>query len=59
MDGTPLRQVVTPRVLEARPIRFIASHDTETWLAQRDSYKKIPIDQAERLEQLRALGYIR
>ena len=59
MDGTPLRQVVTPRVLEARPIRFIASHDTETWLAQRDSYKKIPVDQAQRLEQLRALGYIR
>jgi hypothetical protein len=58
MDGTPLRDVLSVTTLKERPIRFLPSHDTDEWLAHRDSLKKVPRDQAERLEQLRALGYI-
>jgi hypothetical protein len=58
MDGAPMTAIIRPERLSAVPISFIATHDTEAWLAQRASRAETNADDAERLEQLRALGYI-
>ena len=44
---------------EENPLRAIATHDTEQWLASQVSRQVEAVDEMERLEQLRSLGYIR
>ena len=58
MDGAPLRDVITPDALAEHPIRFVGTHDTDRWLAGREAYKRVPLDQTERVDQLKALGYV-
>ena len=58
MDGSPMKTIIRPERLAAAPITFVETHDTESWIAQRASRKEASDDDAERLEQLRSLGYI-
>ena len=54
-----MKAIIRSERLVAVPIAFVATHDTESWLAQRASRQEAIADEAERLEQLRQLGYIR
>jgi len=59
MDGTPLRGIIDLDWMEKSGIQYIPTHDTEEWLAGRHARIRDAIDQNERLEQLRSLGYIK
>jgi hypothetical protein len=59
MDGAPLAQIVEPKWLAAHPPRSVPTHDTPEWLRAQESFRADSRDLEERLEQLRALGYIR
>jgi predicted AlkP superfamily phosphohydrolase/phosphomutase len=59
MDGTPLRSVIDLDWMERSGIRYVPTHDTEEWLAGRQERIREAVDQTERLEQLRSLGYIK
>lgn len=58
MDGEILEGILKPGVLEALDPRSVASHDTPEWLASRGSGDVARPGEDERLEQLRALGYL-
>lgn len=59
MDGAPMRAVIDFEKLGQKEIRYIPTHDTEEWLASQPKRIREAVDDSERLEQLRALGYIR
>lgn len=59
MDGHPLTSLIQKERLDAAPPSFIPSHDTNEWLAGRGERIEQGADEAERLEQLRSLGYIK
>jgi hypothetical protein len=54
MDGEPMWDLILPR----HEVRRIRTHDTAEWHTGREGRMREAIDQTERLEQLRALGYI-
>ncbi len=58
-DGKALLDVIDPAFLERVPIRTIATHDDRAWEEARQARMKEAADRAERLEQLRSLGYIK
>jgi hypothetical protein len=58
MDGTILEDILKPGALAALDPELIASHDTSEWLASRRSGDIARPGEEERLEQLRALGYL-
>lgn len=59
MDGSILENLFRPEVLEALDPEFVATHDTPEWLAAQRSLSEVePPGSEERLEQLRALGYL-
>lgn len=57
-DGQVLTNVIEPAWLERFPVREIATHDDKAFEAARTQRMKEAVDQAERLEQLKSLGYI-
>ena len=57
-DGAVLTGVIEPSWLEKFPVREIATHDDKAFEAARGQRMKEAADQAERLEQLKSLGYI-
>jgi len=59
MYGVPLHDVIESSWLEESPIEFVATHDTREWLAARRARIKSAVDEDERIEQLRSLGYIK
>jgi hypothetical protein len=59
MDGSPMRGILDFEAVGETAITYIPTHDTETWLAGRNKRIRDAIDQTERLEQLRSLGYIK
>ncbi len=59
MDGSPMRSVIDFEKLGSKEIRYIPTHDTQEWLAAQPKRIREAVDDSERLEQLRALGYIR
>ena len=59
MDGAVLEDVLAPQFLQNHPLQFLATHDTEDWLRDRPTQLLSTAAEQERLEQLRALGYIR
>jgi hypothetical protein len=59
MDGAPIKDIIDPGWLEKSGISYVPTHDTEKWLAGRNERIRDAIDQSERLEQLRSLGYIK
>ncbi len=60
MEGRPLKNVLGADHLKAHPLRTVRSHDTRKWRAARAEMRRVESpDVAERIEQLRALGYIK
>ena len=59
MDGVVLKEVVKTDFLDRHPPEFVDSHDTSEWLALRPDEPLSSDAERERLEQLRALGYLR
>ena len=59
MDGTPIRAIIDFERLGRKEIRYIPTHDTGEWLAAQPKRIREAVDDSERLEQLRSLGYIR
>jgi len=58
MDGRVLESLFEGGFLRDHPIRYVDSHDTDDWRASRPTVS-VPKDiEAERQQQLRALGYI-
>ena len=57
-DGAVLTGVIEPSWLEKFPVREIATHDDKAFEAARGQRMQEAADQAERLEQLKSLGYI-
>ena len=58
MDGHVLMSLIQKERLEAAPLTLLPTHDTGEWLAGRAARSEQSVDDAERLEQLRSLGYI-
>ena len=59
LDGSVLEQLLEPGFLEGHPVSYVDTHDTEAWLAARPKQNLTREAELQRLEQLRALGYIR
>ena len=57
-DGTVMLNVIAPAFLEQFPVRTVKTHDDAAWEAAREARMKEAADRAERLEQLKSLGYI-
>jgi predicted AlkP superfamily phosphohydrolase/phosphomutase len=57
--GQPLTDVIDPAFLKEVPIRTVKTHDDKAWDQARETRMKEAADRAERLEQLRSLGYIK
>ena len=57
-DGDVLTGVITPEWLARFPVKEISSHDDRAFEKNRRARMRKAIDQTERLEQLRSLGYI-
>jgi predicted AlkP superfamily pyrophosphatase or phosphodiesterase len=58
-DGKPLLNVIDPAFLKRVPLRTVDSHDDRAWEDARQSRMKQAADEAERLEQLKSLGYVK
>lgn len=54
MDGEPMWDLIAA----GHEVRSVPTHDTSEWEATRAERIREAVDQTERLEQLRALGYI-
>jgi predicted AlkP superfamily phosphohydrolase/phosphomutase len=59
MDGQPVTAAIDAEWLEKHPVRTVGSHDTVAWLEARPQTKLQSPDKKARLDQLRALGYIK
>ncbi len=59
MDGTPLRGLLDIAKIGKGGIRYIPTHDDPKWLALQKTRIRQAVDETERLEQLRSLGYIK
>lgn len=57
--GKPMTAVIDPEFLKQVPLRSVRSHDDKAWDEARRTRIKEAADRAERLEQLRSLGYIK
>jgi len=57
-DGTIMENVIEASWLEKHRVREVATHDDKAFEAARAARMKEAADQAERLEQLKSLGYI-
>jgi len=58
MVGHVMTGVVAPAFLADHPIRLVESHTTDEWLESRRALAVEAAGSSERLEQLRALGYV-
>lgn len=58
-DGTVMENVIETSWLQRFPVRTIKTHDDKTFEEARAARMREAADQAERLEQLKSLGYIR
>jgi hypothetical protein len=59
MDGAILEPVLEVGFLDRHPPTYVETHDTETWLAERPAHSVTAQMEQERIEQLKALGYLR
>ena len=57
-DGAPMLNVIDPAFITRVPVRTVKTHDDRAWEQARELRMKEAADQAERLEQLKSLGYI-
>ncbi len=58
-EGTIMENVIEAAWLEKFPVRTIDTHDDKAFESARAARMREAADQAERLEQLKSLGYIR
>jgi hypothetical protein len=59
MDGTPLSGLLDMKKLGRSGIRYVSTHDDPKWLAEQKTRVRTAVDETERIEQLRSLGYIK
>lgn len=59
MDGAPMRGVLDVTMLPGSQIRYVPTHDDPQWLAGQKTRIRQAVDETERIEQLRSLGYIK
>lgn len=59
MDGSPMRSILDPERFDAEKIRRVPTHDDAEWLAGQTARIRHAVDERERIEQLRSLGYIK
>jgi hypothetical protein len=57
--GQPMTNVIDPAFLKKVPVTTVKTHDDKAWEEARSARMKEASDRAERLEQLRSLGYIK
>jgi arylsulfatase A-like enzyme len=57
--GKPMTNVINAEFLEKVPLRRVRTHDDKAWDEARQARIREAADRAERLEQLRSLGYIK
>lgn len=57
MSGRPMRSVLSPSFLERSPPSTVPTHDTAGWRARRPEAPVV--EDPERIEQLKNLGYLR
>jgi len=58
MDGRAMLDIINRRHLTTHPVEYVPTHTTRQWLAKRSATPPVVGDIDERLEQLRALGYL-
>jgi hypothetical protein len=58
-EGSVMRNVIDPEFLSRAPVRYVKTHDDKKWDEARADRMREAQDRAERLEQLRSLGYIK
>jgi hypothetical protein len=58
MDGDAARPLLTTELLERHPIRYVSAYTEPRWFADRPKVAVAEADSSERIEQLRALGYL-
>jgi hypothetical protein len=58
MDGDAIRELLTEELLERQPVRYVSAHTEPGWFARRPKATLADDGAAERIEQLRALGYL-
>lgn len=58
MDGKPITSLLQPAFLESHPVREVARHTGADWYARRPKPAVDDPGAGERIEQLRALGYL-
>jgi predicted AlkP superfamily pyrophosphatase or phosphodiesterase len=59
MDGAPMRSILDLDRLDTEKVRSIPTHDDPKWLAGQTARIRHAVDERERIEQLRSLGYIK
>ena len=58
MDGDVIRTLLTEELLERRPVRYVSAHTERGWFDNRPKPAVADDNASERIEQLRALGYL-
>lgn len=59
MDGDVMRSLFLPALLVRQPVRYVRAHTEGSWFDRRPKPPIFPeVGDTERLEQLRALGYL-
>jgi arylsulfatase A-like enzyme len=58
MDGRVAEQLIEPTYLKRIPLRTRSTHDNDAWLEERATASATSPNEAERIEQLRSLGYL-
>jgi hypothetical protein len=59
MEGIILQNVLDRDFLKRHPPRYVPTHDSAEWLASRPDQIYSPAVERERIDQLKALGYLR
>ena len=59
MDGAPMRAILDLAKTGKNGISYIPTHDDAKWLAGQTARIRHAVDESERIEQLRSLGYIK
>jgi predicted AlkP superfamily pyrophosphatase or phosphodiesterase len=59
MDGAPMMTILDTDKLGAKEISVIPTYDDPKWLAGQSARIRHAVDERERIEQLRSLGYIK
>ncbi len=59
MDGSPMTAILASGESGAKKVRYVPTYDDPKWLAGQKARIRHAVDETERIEQLRSLGYIK